>query len=113
MIDELIESAKFAGLLFVLPLTLFALVAKVADVAAGRRFRRNLVPHVTEHDFDDWRVPVAPYFSESFIRSTRRRFAIAATCGADPENSEGRTAATADPRTTHGGQKSHESFRGQ
>lgn len=34
---------------------------------------------------DDWRDCAAPYFAESFIRSTRTRFAIAATCGADPE----------------------------
>lgn len=34
---------------------------------------------------DDWREPAADFFAESFIRDTRRRFAVMTVCGADPK----------------------------
>ena len=39
---------------------------------------------------EDWRDQVTDYMGESFIRHTRTRFAIAATCGADPDKDESR-----------------------
>lgn len=112
MIPELIESAKLAGLFMLIPIVM-AVLAAVGDRLGERRFRRNLVPVETHHDFDDWFEPVEPFYRSKFESHTRSRLAVAVTCGADPENNEGQAAATAGPHATHGGVGAHESFRGQ
>lgn len=55
--------------------------------------------HADEHRLlgDDWTERVTEFRSEQFIRATRRRFAVMAVTGADPEKSEGHGVASPGP----------------
>ena len=108
IVESLIITAWIVG-----PIIALAIVAAIGDRYLDRRYRQNLTPVETPHDFDDWRDPIREFRVEQYIRAIRRRFAVAAVCGADPENSEDRSVAPAGPRTPHGGLTSHESLRGQ
>lgn len=108
--EALIESLKLSGLI-VGTLLALALVAYLGDRYADFRFHRDLDPVETHHDFDDWRDPIRDFRAEQYIRSIRRRFAVAAVCGADPENGEGRPVERPTLSRTHGG--NHESLHQQ
>ncbi len=80
IVESLIITAWIVG-----PIIALAIVAAIGDRYLDRRYRQNLTPVETPHDFDDWRDPIREFRVEQYIRAIRRRFAVAAVCGADPD----------------------------
>jgi hypothetical protein len=58
---------------------------------------------------DDWRDNVRPFFTESFIRNTRRRLAVFSVTGADPERTGSAPVGRPDPVTRTGSESSYAS----
>lgn len=104
IVESLIITAWIVG-----PIIALAIVAAIGDRYLDRRYRQNLTPVETPHDFDDWRDPIREFRVEQYIRAVRRRFAVASVCGADPDE-EMAPAALERPgaTTTHGG--THEQY---
>jgi hypothetical protein len=75
---------------------------KDAPVAQPLRLDRHVPARERALLGDDWRDPIRPYFRQRWEGHLRKRLAIAATCGADPdlpsENNEDRAATTAGPQ---------------
>ena len=58
---------------------------------------------------EDWRELVTDFFTESFIRHTRRRLAVFSVTGADPERTGSAPVGRPDPVTRTGSESSYAS----
>lgn len=99
--NELLESAKLAGLFFVLPLGAAAALAAIGDRLLDRRWHRNHTPDVIPHDLEDFREPVAPYFNGRIEHDARTAYAIHKTVFENNEDRIGPGPLTTSKELTH------------
>lgn len=97
---------------FTVPLVLICAIALVAWLRNQiRTFNKPSSPdrpdgHLPADEYrllgDDWTERITEFRSEQFIRATRRRFAVMAVTGADPETNEDPSVTASGPLNEQG-----------